>query len=148
MSEATEMGLMKRILGLLTKPYLAARDKHGLPVKVRHDDLLLLLEPGQSCRAMDLASRCDVTPSAISPVLKELVWAGLVERKPGPDLRSISIELTTDGLATRYAVRRCAKEVNDGMLSVLSADERETLRRILDKLVDGLTKERTTAKGE
>jgi len=141
MSKKTEIGLMKRVLDLFKAPYIEARNTHGAPIKVRHDELLLLLEPGKACRAVDLARSCNVTPSAISHVLKELVWSGLVERKPGPDLRSISIEMTPQGLKTRTAVQRCVEQVNEEVLSLLDPDERDALHRILTKLVTRLAGE-------
>ncbi|MBT3286069.1 MAG: MarR family transcriptional regulator [Victivallales bacterium] len=133
MRHETEIELMKRVLGLTKAPYVELREA----IQGRHAEFLLLLEPGRTYRAVDLARRCNKTPSAISHVLKDLMEIGLVERKPGEDLRSIAIEMTPQGVEVRSAVQGCIQKVNDDLLSALSPGARADFRRALEKLVAG-----------
>jgi len=133
MRHETEIELMKRVLGLTKAPYVEFR----AAIQGRHAEFLLLLEPGTTHRAVDLARRWNKTPSAISHVLKDLMELGLVERKPGEDLRSVAIEMTPQGLGVRSAVQGCIQKVNDDLLSVLTPGERADFRLALEKLLAG-----------
>jgi len=133
MRHETEIELMKRVLGLTKAPYMELREA----IQGRHAEFLLLLEPGKTYRAVDLARRCNKTPSAISHALKDLMELGLVERKPGEDLRSIAIEMTSQGLEARSAVQGCIQKVNDELLSVLSPGVRADFRAALGRLIAG-----------
>ena len=144
MNRVPAIGLIQHVLDLWKTPYLRARNSFCGQIKGWHDEFLLRMQPGASYRAVDLARSCFVTPSAVSHALKELTEFGYVERKPGEDLRSISIELTPAGVESRAALWRCVEQVNDDMVAVLEPEEREILRALLVKLIEGMEKHRTS----
>lgn len=84
-----------------------------------------------------LAEAMDVDRSTIVTVIHQLEARGLVERMPSQlDKRSHSLHVTAQG---RQAVRRMEKLVlrhEAEFASVLSADERETLIRLLVRLYE------------
>ena len=144
MDDLPAIGLIQYVLDLWKAPYLRARDATCGHIKGWHDGFLLRMQPGVSYRAVDLARSCFVTPSAVSHALKELTEFGYVERKPGEDLRSISIELTPAAVEARAALGRCVKQVSDDMVAALEPEEREALRALLVKLIAGLEERRAT----
>jgi DNA-binding MarR family transcriptional regulator len=129
----TEIELMKQILAELKAAYVSALEAND--IKNSHAGFLVLMEPGRSYKAVELAREYGVSPSAVSHALRGLTDEGLVERRPGEDLRSVSIELTPTGVATRQRVIACLEEMNADLLSALDPDERACFRRVLRKLI-------------
>jgi DNA-binding MarR family transcriptional regulator len=79
-----------------------------------------------------------LTPSGTVRLVDRLEGAGYVERRPGPDARSVSVRLTA---AVRRAARRLAAaraEVLDHALEVLDQGEREQLDSLLARVLPGL----------
>ena len=92
-----------------------------------------------------LAGILGLTDSGSTRLVERLVVAGLVERQPGSDARSRTLRLTDEG------ARRAQRLLNDraadlaGCLADLTPPERQTLERLLAKIVSGLADDRPTA---
>ena len=80
-----------------------------------------------------------LTHSGAVRLVDRLVDAGLAERAPGPDARSVAVALTPTGRVAAEAVRERRAAALEEALSVLSADERATLVALHEKLLAGLT---------
>jgi DNA-binding MarR family transcriptional regulator len=87
-----------------------------------------------------------LTHSGAVRLVDRLVEAGLAERRPGSDARTVAVELTPTGRVAAEAVREARAAVLGEALAVLSADERATLTRLHEKLLAGLTGDRASAR--
>ncbi len=66
---------------------------------------------------------------------------GLVERRTGPDARSVSVHPTAAGRAEAYRLRRARDAAMRDLLAPLEAGERAALVGALEKLLDAVTRE-------
>ncbi|WP_024441884.1 MarR family winged helix-turn-helix transcriptional regulator [Mycobacterium sp. UM_WGJ] len=92
-------------------------------------------EPGLS--GAELARRLLITPQGVQLALSALERRGLVERKQDPHHgRILRAYLTDEGRAVTSAVVTDAIAAHDQVFGVLSADEQETLRALLGRVVE------------
>jgi DNA-binding MarR family transcriptional regulator len=84
--------------------------------------------------------------SAAVRVVDRLAEAGLVSRRQGGDRRSVAVKLTADGrrAAARAAVGRAV--TLEAALDSLTAAERARLARLHEKILEGLTDSRESAR--
>ena len=137
-----------RLVNLLGVTALAAADRlraaveadlgHGgaAPAVLVH----LYAYPGESIEALRrvLAISQPATVRAVDRFAEE----GLVERRPGPDRRTLALFLTRRGRhAARRVLARRAASLHD-LLAPLDEDERARLLPLLEKLVSGLAVDR------
>jgi DNA-binding MarR family transcriptional regulator len=87
-----------------------------------------------------------LTHSGAVRLIDRLEEAGLAERRPGPDGRSVAVALTPAGRAAADAVRIARGDALEDALSVLGEDERATLGALHAKLLAGLTSDRASAR--
>jgi DNA-binding MarR family transcriptional regulator len=89
-------------------------------------------------RMVDLAERLHVVPRAVTPLVDALEAADLVRRRIDPDnRRSVLLELTERGAATRQAFQEARTDAADSLFAALSADEQDVLRELLEKIDAG-----------
>jgi len=86
-----------------------------------------------------------LTHSGAVRLVDRLVEAGLAERRPGPDARTVAVALTPTGRVAAEGVREGRAAALEEALAVLSADERATLSGLHEKLLAGLTGDRASA---
>ncbi|KOU28451.1 MarR family transcriptional regulator [Streptomyces sp. WM6373] len=100
----------------------------------RHAMTLMHLEGGPvSQRA--LADRLEVDPSVLVGVLNDLEGEGLAERRRDPaDRRRHNVGITPAGQAALAKTTAALDEVEAGMFASLSAQERDHLRALLDRV--------------
>ena len=79
-----------------------------------------------------------LTHSGAVRLVDRLAEAGLAERRPGPDARSVAVALTPAGRAVALDVRRAREAVLEESLAALSAEERATLSALHERLLAGL----------
>jgi DNA-binding MarR family transcriptional regulator len=79
-------------------------------------------------------------------LVDRLAEAGLAERRPGPDARTVAVALTPVGHAAAEAVRNAREAALEQALAVLSADERATLSGLHERMLAGLTSDRASAR--
>jgi DNA-binding MarR family transcriptional regulator len=73
-------------------------------------------------------------PGAVR-LVDRLVGDGLARRAPGPDGRTLAIELTTAGQARAHELLTARARALEELLAPLDAEERATLERLLAKLL-------------
>ncbi|MFF4413868.1 MarR family winged helix-turn-helix transcriptional regulator [Streptosporangium sp. NPDC001559] len=123
---------------------LVHRFTHRLDVHVRRvaeelgitaSQVIALRELSEPITARELASRMSCEPSNATFVLDRLEQQGLIQREPHPtDRRAKQIVLTASG-------QRCRADVIERLsaespLTRLTADQQESLRNLLQALVD------------
>lgn len=92
-------------------------------------------EPGLS--GAELARRLLITPQGVRLALTALERRGLVQRKPDPaHKRILHAYLTEDGRKVVAAVFADAVAAHEEVFGVLSAEEKETLRELLARVVE------------
>lgn len=85
----------------------------------------------------ELARRLLITPQGVQLALKSLEDRGLVERKPDPQhARILQAYLTDKGRDVAAAVVSDAIAAHEAVFGVLTADEQQTLRELLAKVVE------------
>lgn len=107
---------------------------HGLTI--RHLGVLSAIEaePGQNQRGVGERLRIDRT--TVVALTDDLEGAGLVERRRGTDRRMFALYLTPAGQDRLAELKELTAEVHERFLVNLSAEERETLRQLLIRLLD------------
>ncbi|MDD7812892.1 MarR family winged helix-turn-helix transcriptional regulator [Mycolicibacter sinensis] len=92
-------------------------------------------EPGLS--GAELARRLLITPQGVQLALSALEGRGLVERKQDPRHgRILRAYLTDEGRSVASAVVADAIAAHDKVFGVLTAEEQETLRALLTRVVE------------
>jgi MarR family transcriptional regulator, negative regulator of the multidrug operon emrRAB len=97
--------------------------------------------------AEDLAQATGLTHSGAVRLIDRLVDAGLVERRPGRDARSLSIVLTPRGRALSRKVTVARAAVIEAALGGFDSDDSRTLLRLTDTNVTA-RRLRAPARGE
>lgn len=84
----------------------------------------------------EISERLLVAPATMTATLDLLERKGWVTRAPNPaDRRSVLVEITRDGKAVVDQFLPGIRQIERRVMSALSARERETLLRLLDKVV-------------
>lgn len=92
-------------------------------------------EPGLS--GAELARRLLITPQGVQLALTALERRGLVERTPNPQHgRILQAYLTDEGRAVTAAVLTDALGAHSEVFGVLTADEQQTLRALLTRVIE------------
>jgi DNA-binding MarR family transcriptional regulator len=140
-----------RLANLLGVAVLAAHDRMRAAVEAELPAggaapaalVHLHAHPGETVEA--LRRVLAISQPATVRALDRLAAAGLLERRPGPDRRSLALHLTADGerAAQRLHARRA--EALNTLLGVLAPAEQEALRPLLERLVASLAADRAGA---
>ena len=111
--------------------------EHGL--HVGQEMVLVELWQDDGLRGGDLADRLGVEPPTITKMLRRLESCGLVERRVDQeDARSLRVYLTGRGRALEEPVLRCWEQAEHTVLAGMNARDRQTFRRLLDRVKDNL----------
>jgi DNA-binding MarR family transcriptional regulator len=94
----------------------------------------------------DLAQATGLTHSGAVRLVDRLVDAGLVERRPGRDGRSLAIVLTAPGRALSDEITEARAQAVAAALDGLGADERGQLAALVDTLLATVTARRLAAR--
>ncbi len=138
--EGIRLGLY-RLQRLLAgrRPFSALTAAAGLDLSQQEIQVLQVLQDGAPRSMADLSRSARLDAGAVSRQVQALEERGLVGRRPSPDHgRIVLVEPSADGL---NAARRVHDLRNRHLLDALddwSADERDTLGRLLLRLVDDL----------
>lgn len=109
--------------------------KHGVTTSQIGVLRQLSEEPGLS--GAELARRLLISPQGVQLALTALERRGLVERKQDPQHgRILQAYLSDAGRAVASAVLAEALAAHAAVFNVLSADEQETLRELLGRIVE------------
>jgi DNA-binding MarR family transcriptional regulator len=108
--------------------------EHGLTVAQYSALMLLRYVPEAS--AAQLSRACLVTPQTMATILGNLEQKGLVTRKPSAlHQRVLSTRLTATGTSVVHKADHAAKNVEQQLSAQFTADEREQLKNLLDRVV-------------
>lgn len=94
----------------------------------------------------DLAQATGLTHSGAVRLIDRLIEAGLVERRPGRDARSLSIVLTARGRVLSRRVTAARATVIGAALEELGGDDRRALLALVETLVATVTAGRLEAR--
>jgi DNA-binding MarR family transcriptional regulator len=109
-----------------------------LGIRMRHFWVLSYLMERDGVPQQDLADALLIDANNLVLLLNEMEAAGLVLRRRDPDDRRRHIvEVTGDGRKAFALAERGREAIEDDVLGALSASERETLRRLLIKALEG-----------
>lgn len=123
-------------VGDLLQNELSRRLRHEARISTRALMLLATLD-GLDGRATpsEIAEHVPITSAAVTSLVDTNERKGLVERRPDPgDRRKVQVVLTDEGQALLDRLLPGAHSLELEVLNVLSAGERTTLLRILEKL--------------
>ncbi|GAA3907207.1 MarR family winged helix-turn-helix transcriptional regulator [Streptomyces gulbargensis] len=128
------LGFLLSYRGELT----AARIRSALAVAGLHPRnamTLMRLAPGAMSQR-ELAAALEVDPSQLVAILNDLEGAGLCERRRDPaDRRRHIVEITDAGAAALDQVDAAVSEAERELFADLTHEERDVLRRLLDRVV-------------
>ena len=97
----------------------------------------VLWTPGAS--AAEIARRSGITAQSMGVAVSQLVERGLLRREPHPtSRRSMRLFATTEGHATAARAASIARQIEQETTSPLSADDKDTIHRLLHRLVEEL----------
>ncbi|SAL30444.1 MarR family transcriptional regulator [Caballeronia udeis] len=127
-------GYMLSKLGqAVTEEFAERLRKLGL--RPRHCGLLAAIRSMPMTSQLALGRALNVVPSAIVPMIDDLEALDAIIRVPDEaDRRRYAIQLTPKGAALLQQATAIALKLDDVMLDSLEKDERDTLRRLLEKL--------------
>jgi DNA-binding MarR family transcriptional regulator len=142
MAEQPRMELVDNILWHLKQAWYFsltavndAVNHHG--VSTAQIGILRQLADEAGLSGAELARRLLITPQGVQLALKSLEGRGLVERKPDPQhARILQAYLTDKGRDVAAAVVSDAIAAHEAVFGVLTADEQQTLRELLAKVVE------------
>jgi MarR family transcriptional regulator, negative regulator of the multidrug operon emrRAB len=140
-----------RLANLLGVAVLAAHDRMRAAVEAELPAggaapaalVHLHAHPGETVEA--LRRVLAISQPATVRALDRLAAAGLLERRPGPDRRSLALHLTADGERAAQRLHARRTEALNTLLGVLAPAEREALRPLLERLVASLATDRAGA---
>jgi DNA-binding MarR family transcriptional regulator len=132
-------GLLRFVDAALRARVLARLAEAGFPdLRPAHSGLLRNMSVGGS-RITELAERAQMTKQSMGYLADSLVTAGYVTLEPDPtDGRAKRVQLTDKGRAASDALVRLSREIEQEFAALIGAAEMARLRRLLERLADGL----------
>lgn len=101
-----------------------------------HYRVLAALDEFGVASQIELGRRCNMDRSDVVAAINELAEQGLVERTRDPDDRRRNlVTLTEPGAGQLRRLDRALDQVQDDLLGPLPADDRQTLTRLLSRLL-------------
>ena len=92
---------------------------------------------GGSTRMVDIAFDLGVTARTITTMVDALEQQGLIVRVPdAKDRRAIQLEMTDAGRSVMEPLARAVESASEVIVSPLSGTERETLLRLMTRLIE------------
>ena len=126
---------------VLTRAYFGAVGPilDGIPHGTRGYHTLGAVIRGQHPSQLALATWLGIDRTVMTYLLDDLVAAGLVERQQNPaDRRQRKIIATSHGARIWAELQRRVRHAEDELLSALDSQERQTVRDLLSRAIDGL----------
>jgi DNA-binding MarR family transcriptional regulator len=132
--------LVNRTARLMAQMYSRRLQRHGVALAQWAILLFLYAKDGQTQR--ELSRVVAIEPPTVARTIDRMVRDGLVRREPHPhDGRATRIRLTPRALALREELATESMAGNEFAARVLSAEQQETLKTLLRRVIDGLTGE-------
>jgi len=122
---------------LMDRANVAYRERWNLDVRALRVLRLVCAEPDSTPK--EVSQRTLIEKTLLSKVLAELEARGLVSRNTHPvDRRSVMLRATAHGLEVARASEVLGSALEVDLAKALTASERKTLERLLDKLSNDL----------
>jgi DNA-binding MarR family transcriptional regulator len=138
--------LVNRAARLMAQTFSRRLQRHGVALAQWAILLFLYARDGQTQR--ELSRVAAIEPPTAARTIDRMVRDGLVRREPHPhDKRATRIRLTPRAQALREQLAAESMAGNQFAARGLSADELETLKTLLRRVIDGLTAEDVKAAG-
>lgn len=142
MTVAEQLGSLRRSLRRLLSERLG--EQTGRPFM----QLLALKAVAEGVRTQAaLAERLLVDPPAVSRLVDRLEEDGLVSRRAGENRRCVRLELSDKGSGELELLRSALQWADGELHKYLQAAEVTELKRLLEKLQNGLTEDRGPTPG-
>ena len=126
------------LLTRLSKLVYRQMPESELGMRLKHFVVLGFLAERDGIPQQELGDVCGVDPNNLVLLLNELEAAGFAQRRRDPeDRRRHIVEITDVGRTAFRRSERAREAVADQVLGALAPDERETLRRLLLKALEG-----------
>ena len=126
------------LLQRLSKRISRSTSEEQLGMRLRHFWVLSFLQDRDGIPQHDLGDAFMLDANNAVLLLNELEAAGYIERRRNPaDRRRHLVFLTDTGIDALARARAAYATSEDAALSSLAADERETLRALLTKALEG-----------
>jgi DNA-binding MarR family transcriptional regulator len=133
--------LVNRTARLIAQLFSGRLRRHDVALGQWAILLFLYAKDGQTQR--ELSRVVAIEPPTVARTIDRMVRDGLVRREPDPrDGRATRIRLTARAIALRDQLATESMAANEVAARVLSADELETLKSLLRRVIDGLTGEK------
>ena len=137
MDTTTALGTIT-LLTRLSKLVYRKTPESQLGVRLKHFVVLSYLADREGIPQQELGDICGMDANNLVLVLNELEAAGLAQRRRDPqDRRRHIVEVTDAGRTAFERGERAREAVEDDVLGALDSDERQTLRRLLAKALEG-----------
>ena len=119
---------------------LAAARESGRQVNELDKLILLHLARNPGAKPTDIARLLGVPATTTTSATDRLVKRGMIERhRPEADRRAVSLTLSDAGAAHVSALARIYRDLQSQMLAPLTPEERDTLIRLMSKIVNSET---------
>lgn len=111
-------------------------EREGPPPKARERVLRTIGKHPEGLNQNTIASEVGIRPQSLSELIGKLEGDGLIERRRNPqDKRETMIVLTRKGIERNEEVRKQQRQQAEEMFSTLSAEEVDSLRVMVDKIL-------------
>lgn len=122
------------LLSRLTKQIYRRSDEEQLGMHLRHLVALSYVSDHDGCPQQDLADAFCMDANNVVLLLNELEHLGYATRLRDPsDRRRHLVQITTAGRDALSVAERAQAAIEDEVLAALDADERRTLRELLNR---------------
>ncbi len=129
---------------LISRANVVYREHWNLDVRALRVLRLVCAEPDITPK--QVSQRALIEKTLLSKVLAELESRALIGRSPHPsDRRSVALHATAEGLKVARASEALGAALEVELVKELTASERKTLERLLDKLSSDLLNGEQTA---
>jgi DNA-binding MarR family transcriptional regulator len=126
------------LLTRLSKLVYRKTPESQLGMRLKHFVVLSYLADRDGIPQQELGDICGVDANNLVLLLNELEATGLAQRRRDPDDRRRHIvQITSDGRRAFKRGESAREAVEDDVLGALDADERQTLRSLLAKALEG-----------
>lgn len=126
-----------------------SRSNHAMTSRIRtfglmpgQPKVLEFVTENEGCLQRDIARACAMDRATTTGLLARMEEAGLVERRPKADgRRALEVWLTDAGWTAAERVAVCGAEVDAIAHANMTPNERETLSRLLARVIDNFAAE-------
>ena len=126
-----------------------SRSNHAMTSRIRafglmpgQPKVLEFVAENEGCLQRDIARACAMDRATTTGLLARMEETGLVERRPkAGDRRALEVWLTDAGWAAAEHVAVCGAEVDAIAHANMTPNERETLSRMLARVIDNFAAE-------